>query len=252
MTDTIIRAEALTKIVRSGDDPLTILDGVSFAVERGESIAIVGASGSGKTTLLGLLAGLDRPTSGDIHVDGTALSGLDEDALAAMRQRLLGFVFQSFQLLPALTAHENVRLGVDQVFGERSSAFRAGLAAHYLELVGLAGADDAESRARTWLDRVGLARRTTHYPRQLSGGEQQRVAIARAFAGEPKLLMADEPTGNLDGATGVEVADLMFRLNREHGTTLVLVTHDVSLAVRCRRRLSLSAGRLVGDEQVTA
>jgi putative ABC transport system ATP-binding protein len=229
MTESIIRAEALTKIVKSGDDPLTILDGVSFDVEPGESIAIVGASGSGKTTLLGLLAGLDRPTSGDIHVDGMALSGLDEDALAAMRQRLLGFVFQSFQLLPALTAHENVMLPLE-----------------------LAGGDDAGSRARTWLDRVGLAKRTTHYPRQLSGGEQQRVAIARAFAGEPKLLMADEPTGNLDGATGVEVADLMFALNREHGTTLVLVTHDVSLAVRCRRRLSLSAGRLVGDEQVTA
>jgi len=229
MTESIIRAEALTKTVRSGDDPLTILDGVSFAVEPGASIAIVGASGSGKTTLLGLLAGLDRPTSGDIHVDGVALSGLDEDELAAMRQRLLGFVFQSFQLLPALTAHENVMLPLE-----------------------LAGADDAESRARTWLDRVGLAKRTTHYPRQLSGGEQQRVAIARAFAGEPKLLMADEPTGNLDGATGVEVADLMFRLNREHGTTLVLVTHDVSLAVRCGRRLSLSAGRLIGDERVTA
>ena len=146
-----------------------------------------------------------------------------------MRQRLLGFVFQSFQLLPALTAHENVMLPLE-----------------------LAGADDAEARARTWLDRVGLAKRTTHYPRQLSGGEQQRVAIARAFAGEPKLLMADEPTGNLDGATGVEVADLMFRLNREHGTTLVLVTHDVSLAARCGRRLSLSAGRLVGDERVVA
>ena len=229
MTDSIIRADALTKIVRSGDDPLTILDGVSFAVEAGATIAIVGASGSGKTTLLGLLAGLDSPTSGEIYVDGQALSALDEDARAAMRQRLLGFVFQSFQLLPALTALENVMLPLE-----------------------LAGADDAEARARTWLDRVGLAKRTTHYPRQLSGGEQQRVAIARAFAGEPKLLMADEPTGNLDGATGVEVADLMFRLNREHGTTLVLVTHDLSLASRCARRLSLAAGRLVGDERVAA
>jgi putative ABC transport system ATP-binding protein len=229
MTDSIIRAEALTKIVRSGDDPLTILDGVSFVVEAGATIAVVGASGSGKTTLLGLLAGLDRPTSGEVHVDGQALSGLDEDARAALRQRLLGFVFQSFQLLPALTALENVMLPLE-----------------------LAGADDAEARAGVWLDRVGLARRTTHYPRQLSGGEQQRVAIARAFAGEPKLLMADEPTGNLDGATGVEVADLMFRLNREHGTTLVLVTHDVSLASRCGRRLSLSAGRLIGDERVAA
>jgi putative ABC transport system ATP-binding protein len=229
MTESIIRANALTKIVRSGDDPLTILDSVSFAVEPGATIAVVGASGSGKTTLLGLLAGLDRPTSGEVHVDGQALSGLDEDACAAMRQRLLGFVFQSFQLLPALTALENVMLPLE-----------------------LAGADDAEARARVWLERVGLAKRVTHYPRQLSGGEQQRVAIARAFAGEPKLLMADEPTGNLDGATGVEVADLMFRLNREHDTTLVLVTHDLALASRCARRLSLSAGKLVGDERVAA
>jgi putative ABC transport system ATP-binding protein len=225
----IIRVEALTKVVRSGDDPLTILDGVSFAVEPGASIAIVGASGSGKTTLLGLLAGLDRPTSGEVHIDGQALSTLDEDARAALRQRLLGFVFQSFQLLPALTALENVMLPLE-----------------------LAGAADAEARARVWLERVGLARRTTHYPRQLSGGEQQRVAIARAFAGDPKLLMADEPTGNLDGATGVEVADLMFRLNREHGTTLVLVTHDTALASRCVRKLSLSAGRLIGDDRIAA
>jgi putative ABC transport system ATP-binding protein len=174
----IIRVEALTKVVRSGDDPLTILDGVSFAVEPGASIAIVGASGSGKTTLLGLLAGLDRPTSGEVHIDGQALSTLDEDARAALRQRLLGFVFQSFQLLPALTALENVMLPLE-----------------------LAGAADAEARARVWLERVGLARRTTHYPRQLFGGEQQRVAIARAFAGDPKLLMADEPTGNLDGTS---------------------------------------------------
>jgi putative ABC transport system ATP-binding protein len=229
MSESIIRAEALTKIVRSGDDPLTILDGVSFAVEPGATIAIVGASGSGKTTLLGLLAGLDRPTSGEVNIDGQALSTLDEDARAAMRQRLLGFVFQSFQLLPALTALENVMLPLE-----------------------LAGAADAEARARVWLERVGLAKRTTHYPRQLSGGEQQRVAIARAFAGEPKLLMADEPTGNLDVATGVEVADLMFRLNREHGTTLLLVTHDSALASRCARRVSLSAGRLIADERVAA
>ena len=226
MSNAIIRAEALTKIVTSGDDPLTILDGVSFAVEAGASIAIVGASGSGKTTLLGLMAGLDSPTSGDVFIDGTAVSALGEDARASLRQRLLGFVFQSFQLLPALTALENVMLPLE-----------------------LAGADDAENRACVWLDRVGLARRVTHYPRQLSGGEQQRVAIARAFAGEPKLLMADEPTGNLDGATGVDVADLMFRLNHEHGTTLVLVTHDLTLAARCGRKLSLAAGRLVGDER---
>lgn len=226
MSKAIIRAEALTKIVTSGDAPLTILDGVTFAVKPGESIAIVGASGSGKTTLLGLMAGLDSPTSGDVFIDGNALSALGEDARAMLRQRLLGFVFQSFQLLPALTALENVMLPLE-----------------------LAGADDAEARARVWLERVGLARRVTHYPRQLSGGEQQRVAIARAFAGEPKLLMADEPTGNLDGATGVEVADLMFRLNHEHGTTLLLVTHDLTLAVRCGRKLSLASGKLVGDER---
>jgi len=226
MPPSIIRAVSLTKIVQS-DEPLTILDSVAFDVPAGATVAIVGASGSGKTTLLGLLAGLDRPTSGDVVIDGIALSTLDQDGCAALRQRLLGFVFQSFQLLPALTALENVMLPLE-----------------------LAGAADAAERARSWLARVGLARRTTHYPRQLSGGEQQRVAIARAFAGEPKMLMADEPTGNLDGATGVEVADLMFRLNRENGTTLLLVTHDVDLAGRCDRRLSLALGRLVGDERV--
>ena len=227
MSSPVLRAVDLTKTVVSGDAPLTILDRVSFEVEAGASIAIVGASGSGKTTLLGLLAGLDGPTRGDVWLDGKALSGLDEDARAALRQRLLGFVFQSFQLLPHLTALENVMLPLE-----------------------LAGANAATATAKDWLARVGLAKRTTHYPRQLSGGEQQRVAIARAFAGEPKLLMADEPTGNLDNATGLEVIDLMFRLNREHGTTLLLVTHDVSLAGRCARRLSLAAGRLVGDDRM--
>jgi putative ABC transport system ATP-binding protein len=226
MTSPIIRAAGLSKVVQSGDAPLTILDDVSFEVGAGSAIAIVGASGSGKTTLLGLLAGLDRPTAGDVELDGVPLSTLDEDERAALRQRLLGFVFQSFQLLPALTALENVMLPLE-----------------------LAAAPDAKAKAREWLARVGLAKRVTHYPKQLSGGEQQRVAIARAFAGEPKLLMADEPTGNLDVATGVEVADLMFRLNRESGTTLMLVTHDGTLASRCQRRLSLSAGRLVGDER---
>jgi putative ABC transport system ATP-binding protein len=228
MSEPLVRAEALTKVVQSGDAPLTILDRVTFDIDAGDAVAIVGASGSGKTTLLGLLAGLDHPTSGEVHLDGVTLSSQDEDARAALRQRLLGFVFQSFQLLPALTAHENVMLPLE-----------------------LKGADDAAQRARLWLDRVGLARRRSHYPRQLSGGEQQRVAIARAFAGDPKLLMADEPTGNLDVATGVEVADLMFRLNREHGTTLLLVTHDVNVASRCERRLSLDAGRLVADERTT-
>jgi putative ABC transport system ATP-binding protein len=227
MTQPLLRAEQLTKIVTSGDAPLTILDDVGFAINPGETVAVVGASGSGKTTLLGLLAGLDGATRGDVWLDGKALSGLDEDARAALRQRLLGFVFQSFQLLPHLTALENVMLPLE-----------------------LAGANAATATAKDWLARVGLAKRTTHYPRQLSGGEQQRVAIARAFAGEPKLLMADEPTGNLDNATGLEVIDLMFRLNREHGTTLLLVTHDVSLAGRCARRLSLAAGRLVGDDRM--
>jgi putative ABC transport system ATP-binding protein len=224
MPTPIIRATALTKIVQSGDAPLTILDAVSFDIDAGATVAIVGASGSGKTTLLGLLAGLDRPTSGEVTIDGVALSSLDEDGCAALRARVLGFVFQSFQLLPALTAQENVMLPLE-----------------------LAGVTDAAPRARGWLSRVGLGPRMTHYPRQLSGGEQQRVAIARAFAGEPKLLMADEPTGNLDAATGAEVADLMFRLNRENGTTLLLVTHDVALASRCERRLSLASGRLVAD-----
>jgi putative ABC transport system ATP-binding protein len=224
MTPPLLRAERLTKTVVSGDAPLTILDEVTFDIAPGDSVAIVGASGSGKTTLLGLLSGLDRPIDGEVWIAAHEVSGLDEDARAALRQRLLGFVFQSFQLLPALTALENVMLPLE-----------------------LAGAEDAAAKAREWLARVGLAKRTTHYPKQLSGGEQQRVAIARAFAGEPKLLMADEPTGNLDGATGAEIAELMFRLNHEHGTTLVLVTHDDALASRCGRRLSLASGRLVAD-----
>ena len=223
----LLRTEALTKTVASGDAPLTILDNVTFTVARGESVAIVGASGSGKTTLLGLLAGLDLPSSGDVWLDGEQLSTLDEDARAALRRRAVGFVFQSFQLLPAMTAHENVMLPLE-----------------------LAGNDDARAIARDWLARVGLAHRITHYPRQLSGGEQQRVAIARAFASDPALLLADEPSGNLDQATGAEVAELMFQLNRENSTTLVLVTHDAALATRCTRRLSLAAGRLVGDERV--
>ena len=226
MPSPLLRADGLTKIVVSGESPLTILDHVSFDVDAGASVAIVGASGSGKTTLLGLLAGLDHATGGEVWLDGMALSGLGEDARAGLRQRLLGFVFQSFQLLPALTALENVMLPLE-----------------------LAAAPDASARAREWLDRVGLARRVTHYPKQLSGGEQQRVAIARAFAGEPKLLLADEPTGNLDAATGAEVADLMFRLNRERATTLVVVTHDAAIAGRCARRLSLESGRLVADER---
>jgi putative ABC transport system ATP-binding protein len=226
---TVIRANDVCKRVQSGDAPLTILDSVSFEVAATETVAIVGVSGSGKTTLLGLLAGLDRPTSGEVWLGDTALTELSEDARAALRQRWLGFVFQSFQLLPALTALENVMLPLE-----------------------LAGAADAASRAREWLSRVGLRARVTHYPKQLSGGEQQRVAIARAFAGEPRVLMADEPTGNLDGNTGAEIADLMFTLNREHGTTLLLVTHDDALASRCARRLSLADGKLVADDKARA
>jgi len=228
MSGTVIRASKLTKEVRSGDAPLLILHDVSFEVASGATVAIVGASGSGKTTLLGLLAGLDRPTTGEVWLGDTALNGLSEDARAALRQRWLGFVFQSFQLLPALTALENVMLPLE-----------------------LAGADDASARAKEWLARVGLAARLTHYPKQLSGGEQQRVAIARAFSGEPKLLMADEPTGNLDAATGNEVAELMFHLNRERGTTLLLVTHDTAIASRCARRLKLAGGKLVADENAS-
>ena len=225
MPEPLLKAVRLCKTVQSGEAPLAILDDVSFEVAPGASVGLVGAAGWGKRTLLWVVAGFDRTTSGEVFVAGRALSTLDEDARAALRQRMIGFVFQSFQLLPALTALENVMLPIE-----------------------LAGAADAPARAREWLARVGLAKRTTHYPKQLPGGEQQRVAIARAFAGDPKLLMADEPTGNLDGGTGAEVADLMFRLNREHGTTLVLVTHDNALASRCGRRIALAAGRLVADD----
>lgn len=222
----LIRTERLTKQVQSGDHALTILDQVSFTVQAGEAIAIIGASGSGKTTLLGLLAGLDRPTSGEVWLAEQALSTLNQDQLAALRKRLLGFVFQSFQLLPALTALENVMLPLE-----------------------LAGENNAATQAHEWLSKVGLHERGHHYPKQLSGGEQQRVAIARAFAGNPQLLFADEPTGNLDGATGKEVAELMFRLNREQATTLIVVTHDVTLAARCQRHLRLAGGRLIEDSR---
>lgn len=188
----------------------------------GQAVAIVGASGSGKSTLLGLLAGLDVPTSGSVEIDGAGFSALDEDGRAALRAKLLGFVFQSFQLLPALNAQENVMLP--------------------LELAGVAGAEQA---AVAMLKRVGLGERLRHYPKYLSGGEQQRVALARAFVVKPKLLLADEPTGNLDAATGAAVIDLLFELNAEAGTTLVLVTHDEALARRCGRIIRLAAGRIV-------
>ena len=218
----VIKVENLGKEVPNGDGRLTILHDISFSVSQGEAVAVVGASGSGKSTLLGLLAGLDLPTRGKVLLDGQDLALLGEDERAGVRGRLLGFVFQSFQLLPALTALENVALP--------------------LELV---GRNDASGEAAAMLSHVGLAGRLGHYPKHLSGGEQQRVALARAFAVRPKLLLADEPTGNLDGATGQEIIDLMFAMNREAGTTLVLVTHDEALARRCGRMLRLNAGRLV-------
>jgi putative ABC transport system ATP-binding protein len=224
LAQTIIRASGLGKQVTTGDAELTILSDVSFEVRGGEAVAIVGVSGSGKSTLLGLLAGLDTPSAGSVRIDGHDLYALDEDGRAALRGRMVGFVFQSFQLLPAMTALENVMLPLE-----------------------LAGADRAQAAARAMLERVGLAGRVNHYPKQLSGGEQQRVAIARAFVTRPKLLFADEPTGNLDATTGAQVIDLLFELNRESGTTLLLVTHDEALTSRCDRVLRLAAGRLASD-----
>ncbi|MCU0840525.1 MAG: ATP-binding cassette domain-containing protein [Thiobacillaceae bacterium] len=220
----IVQSLGLTKVVPSGGGSLTILEDINFAARPGEAVAIVGASGSGKSTLLGLLAGLDTPSAGRVLLDGADLATLDEDGRAGLRARLLGFVFQSFQLLPAFTALENVMLPLE-----------------------LAGAADAQAGARRMLERVGLADRLDHYPKHLSGGEQQRVALARAFVVRPGLLLADEPTGNLDAATGAGVIDLMFELNAEAGTTLILVTHDEQLAGRCGRRVRLAAGRVVAD-----
>ncbi|SER24475.1 putative ABC transport system ATP-binding protein [Nitrosomonas sp. Nm51] len=217
----ILWTNTLTKQVNTGDEKLTILKDINLEVETGEAVAIVGASGSGKSTLLGLLAGLDVPTSGKVHLDDTDIFALDEDSRAALRGKILGFVFQSFQLLPALTAVENVMLPLE-----------------------LSGNHSADSTARRLLERVGLKLRLYHYPKQLSGGEQQRVAIARAFATDPKLLLADEPTGNLDSSTGKQIIELMFELNREHGTTLVLVTHDEQLSQRCSRQIRLVDGML--------
>lgn len=218
----VVKAEGLTKRVATAEHELTIVNNVHFTVQAGEAVAVVGASGSGKSTLLGLLAGLDTPTSGRVLIEGTDLNSLDEDGRAALRGRLVGFVFQSFQLLPSLTARENVMLPLE-----------------------LAGMDQARQRAEAILTRVGLGERMGHYPRQLSGGEQQRVAIARAFVTEPKLLFADEPTGNLDARTGQSMIELLFELNRERGTTLILVTHDIQLANLCGRRLTIAAGEIV-------
>ncbi|MCX7153098.1 MAG: ABC transporter ATP-binding protein [Proteobacteria bacterium] len=218
----LIDVRGLAKSVPNGDTQLVILQKIDLAVMPGEALAIVGASGSGKSTLLGLLAGLDVPSSGNVRIAGEELFELDEDGRAALRARLLGFVFQSFQLLPALNALENVMLPLE-----------------------LAGRDNALSLATAMLERVGLGERLRHYPRTLSGGEQQRVALARAFVMRPRLLMADEPTGNLDAATGAAIIDLLFELNAEAGTTLLLVTHDEVLAARCGRQIRLAAGRIV-------
>ncbi len=217
----IIEVRGLTKSVPNGDTPLVILHEIDLDVSAGESLAIVGASGSGKSTLLSLLAGLDTPTSGSVRLDGLDLFALDEDGRAALRGRLVGFVFQAFQLMPHLNALENVMLPLE-----------------------LAGRSDARSEARETLMRVGLGERLAHYPKHLSGGEQQRVAVARAFAPRPKILFADEPTGNLDTVTGATIIDLLFGLNAELGTTLVLVTHDLNIATRCDRRIHLREGRI--------
>jgi putative ABC transport system ATP-binding protein len=217
----VLAAIGISKSVKSGDSDLVILRDIDLAVTSGEALAVVGASGSGKSTLLALLAGLDTPSSGTVMLDGVDLFSLDEDERAQLRGRVLGFVFQSFQLLPALTALENVMLPLE-----------------------LASAEDAEARAREMLERVGLGERLHHYPKHLSGGEQQRVALARAFVIRPKLLLADEPTGSLDAQSGAQIIELLFELNREQGTTLVLVTHDEALAGRCNRIVRLVGGRL--------
>jgi putative ABC transport system ATP-binding protein len=217
----VLVARGIGKTVKSGDRDLVILRDIDLDVMPGEAVAILGASGSGKSTLLALLAGLDTPTAGSVLLDGADLFALDEDARAELRGRAVGFVFQSFQLLPSLTALENVMLPLE-----------------------LAGRDDADAAAREILLRVGLGERLHHYPKHLSGGEQQRVALARAFVVRPKLLLADEPTGSLDAESGEAVIALLFELNREAGTTLVLVTHDEQLAKRCQRAVRLAAGRI--------
>lgn len=222
MSASILVAQNLSKVVPSAEGELTILHGLDLELAKGDSLAIVGSSGSGKSTLLGLLAGLDQPSEGDVVLAGHALAALSEDERARIRAEHVGFVFQSFQLLDSLTALENVMLPME-----------------------LEGYKNARDRAESLLERVNLGHRLNHYPRQLSGGEQQRVAIARAFAANPKVLFADEPTGNLDTTTGARISDLLFELNTELGTTLVLVTHDERLAQRCNRLIRLESGRLV-------
>lgn len=222
MTSTaLVEAKGVGKVVSTAEGQLTILHRISLSVREGESLAITGPSGSGKSTLLGILAGLDLPSFGEVQLCGSNLTALDEEGRAKVRAESVGFVFQSFQLLPGLTALENVMLPME-----------------------LHGKKDARRFAQEYLNRVGLAERLTHYPQQLSGGEQQRVAVARAFASQPKVLFADEPTGNLDIHTGAKIIDLLFDLNREQGTTLILITHEERLAERCGRRVHLVAGSL--------
>jgi putative ABC transport system ATP-binding protein len=221
----MLSASGLTKEYQSGDHRLTVLRDVNFSIDQGEFVAIVGPSGSGKTTLLGLLAGLDTPTRGAVHLDGTDLTALDEDDRARLRGEKVGFVFQSFQLITTLTAIENVQVPLE-----------------------LRGEPDAVPRARDVLQRVGLGDRLEHFPTQLSGGEQQRVAIARAFSNKPRILFADEPTGNLDSDTGGRIVELLESLNSESGSTVVLVTHDLNLARRARRVIRLKDGLVVSDE----
>jgi putative ABC transport system ATP-binding protein len=224
MPEAVLHSQSLSRTYRSGGRDLTVLKDITFSLEQGGFLAILGPSGSGKTTLLGLLAGLDRPSAGSVYLDGQELGSLTEDERARLRGEKIGFVFQAFQLIPTLTAQENIQVPLE-----------------------LRGDADAVARARELLERVGLGGRGHHYPAQLSGGEQQRVALARGFSSRPKVLFADEPTGNLDAATGATIIDLMVELNRDLGTTLVLVTHDLDLAARARRTIRLADGRVVAD-----
>ena len=229
LSQPLVRVDDVHLTLGSAAGPVNVLRGVSFAMAAGESVGLVGPSGSGKTTLMMILGGLERPNSGRVVIDGAELGALDEDALARFRRDTIGIVFQSFHLVPTMNALENVAIPLE-----------------------LAGRGDAFAAAQAGLEAVGLGARVLHYPAQLSGGEQQRVAIARAFVARPKLLLADEPTGNLDGATGRIVMDLMFRLRAEHGTALLLITHDHDLARRCDRIVGLADGRVAGEEAVSA
>jgi len=222
--NTILNLDQVSKIYQSGSGSLTVLDNVSFSVEAGSILSIVGPSGSGKTTLLGLCAGLDRSSSGKVELHGTRLDGLSEDQLAAVRNKYVGFIFQNFQLMPTLTALENVMVPLE-----------------------LRGEKNIKPRAMDLLDKVGLANRSHHYPTQLSGGEQQRVSLARAFSNKPQILFADEPTGNLDAETSEKVVKLLFELNKEAGTTLVVVTHDLELAAKTQRIIRIKGGKIISD-----